>query len=102
MALGLGFLLRSTAGTITVIVSLLFVITAPLQLAANKWDWVYKVIGCLPSTVSEAVSDPFQRTTEWGGQGAQFLTHGQAIAVFTAWALIPLIAAWFVFSRRDA
>ena len=102
MALGLGFLLRSTAGTITVIVSLLFVITAPLQLAAGKWDWANKVIGCLPSTVSEAVSDPFQRTTEWGGQGAQFLTHGQAIAVFTAWALIPLIAAWFVFSRRDA
>ncbi len=102
MALGLGFLLRSTAGTITVIVSLLFVITAPLQLAASKWPWVYKIIGCLPSTVSEAVSDPFQRTTEWGGQGAQFLTHGQAIAVFAAWALIPLITAWFVFSRRDA
>ena len=102
MALGLGFLLRSTAGAITVIVSLLFVVAVPLQLAANKWDWIYKIIGCLPSTVSEAVSDPFQRTTEWGGQGAQFLTHGQAIAVFTAWALIPLIAAWFVFSRRDA
>ena len=102
MALGLGFLLRSTAGAITVIVSLLFVVAVPLQLAANKWDWIYKIIGCLPSTVSEAVSDPFQRTTEWGGQGAQFLTHGQAIAVFAAWALIPLIAAWFVFSRRDA
>ena len=102
MALGLGFLLRSTAGTVTVIVSLLFIITAPLQLAASKWDWVFKIIGCLPSTVAQAVSDPFQRTTEWGGQGAQFLTHGQAIAVFAAWALVPLIAAWFVFSRRDA
>ena len=102
MALGVGFLLRSTAGTITVIVSLLFVITIPLQLAASKWEWINKVIGCLPSTVSEAVSDPFQRTTEWGGQGAQFLSHGQAVAVFTAWAIIPLIAAWFVFSRRDA
>lgn len=102
MALGLGFLLRSTAGTVTVIVSLLFIITAPLQLAASKWDWVFKIIGCLPSTVAQAVSDPFQRTTEWGGQGAQFLTHGQAIAVFATWALIPLIAAWFVFSRRDA
>ena len=102
MALGLGFLLRSTAGTITVIVSLLFIITAPLQLAASKWDWVFKIIGCLPSTVAQAVSDPFQRTTEWGGQGAQFLTHGQAIAVFAAWALIPLITAWIVFSRRDA
>ena len=102
MALGIGFLLRSTAGTITVIVSLLFIITTPLQLAAGKWEWIYKIIGCLPSTVSEAVSDPFQRITEWGGQGAQFLTHGQAIAVFAAWALVPLIAAWFVFSRRDA
>ena len=102
MTLGIGFLLRSTAGAITVIVSLLFVVAVPLQLAASKWEWINKVIGCLPSTVSEAVSDPFQRTTEWGGQGAQFLTHGQAIAVFAAWVLIPLIVAWFVFSRRDA
>ena len=102
MTLGIGFLLRSTAGGITVVVSLLFVITIPLQLAASKWEWINKVIGCLPSTVSEAVSDPFQRTTEWGAQGVQFLSHGQAVAVFAAWALVPLIIAWFVFSRRDA
>ena len=102
MALGLGFLLRSTAGTITVIVSLLFIISGPLQLAASRWEWLFKVVGCLPSIVSEAVSDPFQRTTVWGGQGPQFLSHGQAIAVFAAWAIIPLIVAWFVFSRRDA
>ena len=102
MTLGIGFLLRSTAGAITVVVSLLFVITIPLQLAASKWEWINKVIGCLPSTVSEAISDPFQRTTEWGAQGVQFLSHGQAIAVFVAWALVPLIAAWVVFSRRDA
>ena len=102
MTLGLGFLLRSTAGAITVVVSLLFVITIPLQLAASKWEWINKVIGCLPSTVSESVSDPFQRTTEWSAQGVQFLSHGQAVAVFAAWALVPLIIAWFVFSRRDA
>ena len=102
MTLGIGFLLRSTAGAITVVVSLLFVITIPLQLAASKWEWINKVIGCLPSTVSEAVSDPFQRTTEWGAQGVQFLSHGQAVTVFAAWALVPLIIAWFVFSRRDA
>ena len=102
MALGLGFLLRSTASTITVIVSLLFIISGPLQLAASRWEWLFKVVGCLPSIVSEAVSDPFQRTTVWGGQGPQFLSHGQAIAVFAAWAIIPLIVAWFVFSRRDA
>ena len=102
MALGLGFLLRSTAGTVTVIVSLLFIISGPLQLAASKWPWIFKIIGCLPSTVSSAVSDPFQNATQWGGDGVQFLSHGQAIAVFVAWALVPLIAAWVVFSRRDA
>ena len=102
MALGVGFLLRSTAGAITVVVSLLFVIQVPLRLAASKWDWAIKIIGCLPSTVSEAVSDPFQRTTEWSGEGVQFLSHGQAVAVFAAWAIVPLIAACFVFSRRDA
>ena len=102
MALGLGFLMRSTAGTITVIVSILFIISGPLQLAASKWPWLFKIVGCLPSIVSEAVSDPFQLTTVWGTEGPQFLTHGQAIAVFAAWALVPLIAAWFVFTRRDA
>ena len=102
MTLGIGLLLRSTAGAITVVVSVLFVVTVPLQLAASKWEWINKVMGCLPSTVSSAVSDPFQNATQWGGDGVQFLSHGQAIAVFVAWALVPLIAAWVVFSRRDA
>ena len=102
MALGFGFLLRSTAGAITVVVSLLFVILLPLQLAAGQWSWVSKIIDCLPISVSSAVSNPLPTAAELGGEGAQFLTHGQAIAVFAAWALVPLIAAWFVFTRRDA
>ena len=102
MTLGFGFLLRSTAGAITVVVSLLFVILLPLQLAAGQWSWVSKIIDCLPNSVSSAVSNPLPAAAELGGEGAQFLTHGQAIAVFAAWALVPLIAAWFVFTRRDA
>ena len=102
MALGLGFLLRSTAGAITVVVSLLFVILLPLQLAAGQWNWVNKIIECLPISVSSAVSNPLPEAAQSSAEGAQFLTHGQSIAVFAAWALIPLIAAWFVFSRRDA
>ena len=102
MTLGFGFLLRSTAGAITVVVSLLFVILLPLQLAAGQWSWVSKIIDCLPISVSSAVSNPLPAAAELGGEGVQFLTHGQAIAVFAAWALVPLIAAWFVFTRRDA
>ena len=102
MTLGIGFLLRSTAGAITVVVSLLFVILLPLQLAAGQWNWVNKIIECLPISVSSAMSNPLPEAAQSSAEGAQFLTHGQSIAVFAAWALIPLIAAWFVFSRRDA
>ena len=102
MTLGIGFLLRSTAGAITVVVSLLFVILLPLQLAAGQWNWVNKIIECLPISVSSAVSNPLPEAAQSSAEGAQFLTHGQAIAVFAAWALVPLIAAWFVFTRRDA
>ena len=48
------------------------------------------------------MSNPLPEAAQSSAEGAQFLTHGQSIAVFAAWALIPLIAAWFVFSRRDA
>jgi len=104
MALGFGFLLRSTAGSVTLSVVLLFVITIPLALMSQKLTWAGKILGCLPSTVSEAVNDPFHQAREWGSttDPTFFLTHGQAIAVFAAWAIVPLLIAWFVFSRRDA
>ena len=98
MALGIGFLLRSTAGAITVIVSLLFVADLPLQLMSQKWEWAGKLMECLPRSVAAALSD---LTINWS-DGARFLTQGQAIAIFAAWAIIPVIAAWLVFSRRDA
>ena len=98
MALGIGFLLRSTAGAITMIVSLLFVADLPLQMMSQKWEWAGKLMECLPRSVAAALSD---LSINWS-DGAHFLTQGQAIAIFAAWAIIPVIAAWLVFSRRDA
>jgi len=94
MTLGLGFLLRSTAGSITVVTVLLFVINLPLQIMAQQWDWAAKIMGVLPSTVSTAVSDPFQLTPlGWGSSeaGQYFLEHSQAVLVFAAWAVVPLL-----------
>ena len=98
MALGIGFLLRSTAGAITVIVSLLFVADIPLQLLSRKWEWAGKLMECLPRSVAAALSD---LSINWS-DSTHFLTQSQAIAIFAAWAIIPVIAAWLVFSRRDA
>ena len=103
MAMGLGYLTRSTAGAITVVVSLLFVAPIPFGLMAGRWQWAVKVVGLLPDTVSTAVSDPFSLAHHWGRAGTEtFLQHWQAIAVFAAWALIPLVIAGVIFTRRDA
>jgi len=104
MTLGLGFLLRSTAGSITVVTVLLFVINLPLQFMAQQWDWARKVMGVLPNTVSAAASDPFQLSQQWGSADdlRLFLQHSQAVLVFAAWAVVPLLIGWFVFAKRDA
>ena len=106
MTLGLGFLLRSTAGSLTVVTVLLFVIEIPLSLMAMKWEWAAKIIGLLPGKVAVAVTDPFQLTQTWGSQAdggaTSFLEHSHAVLVFAAWALIPMLIGWIVFSRRDA
>ena len=104
MTLGIGFLLRSTAGSITVVTVLLFVINLPLQIMAQQWEWAAKIMGVLPNMVSAAVSDPFQLTQEWGStdDARYFLEHGQAVLVFTAWAVVPLLIGWFFFAKRDA
>ncbi|AYD90382.1 ABC transporter permease [Actinomyces sp. 2119] len=103
MSLGLGFLLRSTAGTITVAVVLLFILDLPLGLAAMRWDVAAEIDGLLPGNSATAVQDPFARTVDWASSGTSFfLEQWQAAAVFAAWAIVPVIIGWIVLSRRDA
>lgn len=102
MALGLGFLMRSTAGSITVVMTLLFVLSVPLSLMAMKWDWASSLIALLPLNVATAVADPFSLVTAWGAQNGASLSHMQAILVFSAWGIVPLLAGWVLFARRDA
>lgn len=103
MAMGLGYLMRSTAGSITVVVTLLFVIDIPLQLMSMKWDWAMKIQGLGTQVVSSAVTDPFALATTWADEGTlRYLEHWQAALVFGAWAIIPIVLGWVVFSRRDA
>lgn len=104
MSLGLGLLLRSTAGAITVVVCLLFVVQIPLGMAQLKWDWASKAYEIIPSTSVNAVVDPFSVQVQWAehaGSG-MWLTHAAAAAVFAAWAIVPLLLAWVSFTRRDA
>lgn len=103
LSMGLGFLLRSTAGAITAVFSLLFVVDIPLALAAMKWDWLNNIRAFEPLPLSGSVYDPFEHIVQWGQPGTQlFLEHWQACLGFAAWAVLPVVLAAIVFSRRDA
>lgn len=103
LAMGLGFLLRSTAGAITAVFSLLFVIDIPLSLAVLKWEWINNIRAFEPLPLSGSVYDPFEHLVQWGQPGTQlFLEHWQACLGFAAWAILPVVLAAIVFSRRDA
>lgn len=103
LAFSIGALVRSTAGAITSVVVLMFVIDIPLGLLSLKWDWATQLMGLLPATVSTAIADPLNSGDTWGVEGTRaFLEHWQALAVFGAWVFIPLALAAIVFTKRDA
>ena len=103
MSVGLGFALRSTAGAITTVVVLFFVLPIPLQLASIQFKWAGKRIEALPSNVAQSVADPFSVITTWHeADPAIWLTHTQAVAACAAWVVVPMIAGWLVLTRRDA
>lgn len=88
--LGIGALLRSTAGAITGAFVLLFGLPQILPLFAV--DWVQRVVVYLPTTAGQVLGtgavEPYGAAT--------------AIAVLVAWAGVLLGAGMWVFTRRDA
>lgn len=94
-ALGIGTLLRSTAGSVTVAITTLLLLPGILQFITV--DWVQDAMEYLPlpaATAFVTVSDAF------GGAGD--LTAWQGAAIVAAWAIVPMVAAAIVLRRRDA
>jgi len=86
-----GFLLRSIAGGLAVLLGgLLFVPTLLTALLPDSWDTVLKY---LPSNAGSAFTS---LTTN-----DSLLSVGQGIAVFSAWVVVALIAAAAVLKLRD-
>jgi ABC-2 type transport system permease protein len=96
-ALGVGTLLRSSAGAITVALSVLLLL--PGVLGFIHLDWVEKVVDYLPLPASGAFL---------GGGGDSLSSAGNALTpttgvlVIAAYALVPLVAGAVVLRRRDA
>ena len=103
MGLAYGFLLRSTAGAITTVVVVLFVIMVPLQMMASQWEWAKELAGLLPTSADAAITDPFAVANTWGVEDtATFLSQAQTALIFLAWTVLPLPIAAAIFLTRDA
>jgi ABC-type transport system involved in multi-copper enzyme maturation permease subunit len=91
-ALGLGFALRNTAGTIATVFGLLLVVPGLAQLLPTSWQ--PHVLPYLPSNAGAGV---FAVQPEAGMLGVW-----TGFAVFCAWAAAALLLGAFVLKRRDA
>lgn len=92
LGLGLGTVVRSTAGAITVLAAVVFLL--PLILPVISADWVQTVNDYLPGTAGSSL----QATQE----AAATLTRSTAWLVAGLWALVPVGVAGVLLKRRDA
>ena len=96
-ALGVGTILRSSAGAITV--SLTVLLLLPGVLSFISLDWVETVVDYLPLPASGAFLGGGEDSLSSAGGG---LTAVTGVLVIAAYAVVPLVAGAVVLRRRDA
>lgn len=92
-------ILRSTAGAITSMVAVVFLLPTMLQIAGQlvKWPWLDQVANSLPSSLGMRL-----------GMGAVDATmpgtpsYGVALIALAAWVIVPMAGAAWSFLARDA
>jgi len=93
IGLAIGFLLRSTAASIGVVIgAVIFLPALASALLPSSWDEVLKY---LPSNAATAFTGTNQ-------VGTTLLTPGIGFLVFTAWIVLAVVGAALVLGRRDA
>lgn len=92
LGLGLGWLLRSTPGAITVLVAIVFVL--PPLLPLIPWSWVQTATDYLPGGAGQSLGSTVA--------AAQTMSTATASLTLGLWALVPLVFAGVLLVRRDA
>lgn len=99
LALGIGALLRSSAGAISVVVALLFIAPIVFQvLSVTGWEWVPEVANWLPANLGSALSSSAMQPADVVGS----VSYWGALGGLTAWAAVALVPAAVLFKTRDA
>ncbi|TRW47405.1 ABC transporter permease [Georgenia yuyongxinii] len=95
LSLGIGTLLRSTAATVTVALTVLLLL--PGTLSFIGLDWVQTIVSYLPLPASSALL----RTGATDAPGAD-LSVEASLVVVAAYAVVAMVAAAVTLRRRDA
>ena len=92
IGLGLGFLIRNTAGAIASVVGLVFVLPIIVNFLPSSWS---EHMGkFLPSNIAGHL-------IETVGTSDSALTRPVAVAVLAAYALIAIVLGWVILKRKD-
>lgn len=95
----LAALLRSTAGGISVLVGITFVLPIGFQLLElTQWEWVGAVDGYLPMSIASKLSNGIVEVAA-DASGPQYW---DSLVALLLWVAVPLVAGLFALKGRDA
>lgn len=100
LGLGIGALLRHTAGAVTLVLGVLLLLSTLWQLLMMTSDWFTKTYAYLPSTAGERIAVPEVATAI--PDAPQALGPWTGFGVFMAYVAVTLVAAAVLLRKRDA
>jgi hypothetical protein len=95
--LGLGFIIRNTAGTIATFVAIILIIPAILGVLPHSIS--RPIVEHMPSALGSSMASTHQRTTDYAGT---LINPWGATALLAIYVIIILLIAWALVKRRDA
>lgn len=100
LGLGVGAILRHTAGAVTLVLGVLLMLSSLWQLFMMTADVFTRAYPYLPSTAGERIATP--QTTDAVMGGPEMLSPWAGFAVFMVYVVITLAVAAVLLRRRDA
>ena len=100
LGLGIGALLRHTAGAVTLVLGVLLLLSTLWQLLMMTSDWFTKTYAYLPSTAGERIAVPEVATAIPDAPHA--LGPWTGFGVFMAYVAVTFVAAAVLLRKRDA
>lgn len=106
LALGIGTIIRNTAGAIAATLGLLLVLPTVLQIVSGltRAEWVLNATAFLPSSAGSQISAYPTEPVETPPDVLVALTlePWQALVVLLAWVVVPLVVGAVLLKRRDS